>query len=254
MTLADDATSTWIRRFHPTTIAATRLVCFPHAGGSASYFHPVSVRFSPDVDVVALQYPGRQDRRHEPLIPDIEVLADRITAELLNLGEKPTVLFGHSMGAVLAFETARRLERAGAGPRSVMASGRRAPSTQRREKVHQLADDEVIRELKALNGTTSALLDDEEIIRMSLPAVRNDYTAVETYSCPPGRRITAPIVALTGDADPKTTLDEADRWRQHTDGAFRREVFPGGHFFLAERADDVAREIAAELAAVPARP
>src|SRR5204862_387521 len=80
--------------------AAVRLVCLPHAGGSASYFHPVSTRFSPQVDVVALQYPGRQDRRHEPCISDMAELADQVTAEILTLEPKPTVFFGHSMGAV----------------------------------------------------------------------------------------------------------------------------------------------------------
>src|ERR1019366_2464785 len=113
MAVTDIESSAWIRRYHPSGASTARLICFPHAGGSASYFHPVSERFSPATDVIALQYPGRQDRRHELCIRDIDVLADRITEQLLCLSHKPSVFFGHSMGATLAFEVAWRLERKG---------------------------------------------------------------------------------------------------------------------------------------------
>src|SRR5436305_687475 len=105
MTIMNHTTSAWIRRYHPAPAAAVRLVCFPHAGGSASYFHPVSARFSPGVDVEALQYPGRQDRRAEPCVTDLNELADVVTTEIRALDPLPTVYFGHSMGAALAFET-----------------------------------------------------------------------------------------------------------------------------------------------------
>jgi len=105
----------------------------------------MSTRFSPGVDVVALQYPGRQDRRHEPCIATIGELADLVAEELRSLSEKPTIFFGHSMGATLAFEVARRLEHTGPGaPGAIVASGRRGPATQRDEKVHLGSDDDVI--------------------------------------------------------------------------------------------------------------
>lgn len=244
----DHSTALWLRRFHPAEDAPVRLVCFPHAGGSASYYHPVSARFSPGVDVVALQYPGRQDRRKEPCVQDIETLADRITEQLLLLDEKPTVFFGHSMGAVLAFETALRLEHKGSHiPGGVIASGRRAPSTVRTETVHRRDDDGIIAELRLLNGTDANLLGDEEILRMALPAIRGDYAAIEKYTCAPDRTIACPITVLTGDADPRTSLPEAEAWQRHTRGDFRLEVFPGGHFFLGEHPSAVGDEIAREL-------
>src|ERR1017187_3798929 len=127
MAVTDIESRAWIRRYHPSGASTARLICFPHAGGSASYFHPVSERFSPATDVIALQYPGRQDRRHELCIRDIDVLADRITEQLLCLSHKPSVFFGHSMGATLAFEVAWRLERKGFNaPLHLTASGRRA--------------------------------------------------------------------------------------------------------------------------------
>ncbi|MEV4320382.1 alpha/beta fold hydrolase [Actinocrispum sp. NPDC049592] len=241
-------TSPWIRRYHPAPTAAVRLVCLPHAGGSASYFHPVSARFSPQTEVIALQYPGRQDRRHERTITDMHTLADQVTAELLALDPKPTVFFGHSMGAVLGFETIKRLEDGGAtGPYTLIASGRRGPSTHRDEQVHDQTDDFLIKEIKKLNGTSSTLLADDEILRMALPSLRGDYEAIETYTCPADRKINAPITVLTGDNDPKTTVDEATVWQHHTTATYRIKVFPGGHFFLQEHPTDINNEIVKEV-------
>lgn len=246
-------TTLWIRRYHPAPGAQARLICFPHAGGSASYFHPLSARFAPDVDVVALQYPGRQDRRHEPCVTDIGELADLITAEITALDGGPTVFFGHSMGAVLAFEVLCRLEqRDGPGPRALIASGRRGPSTHRTERVSEQNDEALLREIRKLNGTSNTLLADEDVLRMALPSLRADYQAIEAYRCPPERQIHAPITALTGDVDPKTTLVEVAVWASHTLGDFRVKTFPGGHFFLQDHQDAVSEEISKVLTTVTA--
>jgi surfactin synthase thioesterase subunit len=251
VTIGDKVTTPWIRRFKPTDTGYVRLVCFPHAGGSASYFNPVSARFSPGVDVVALQYPGRQDRRNEPCVTDLGILADLITGELLTLSDKPTVFFGHSMGAMLAFETAWRLEQKGIGePRALILSGRRAPSTVRDEAVHQRDDNGLIADLRLLNGTDSALMHDDEILRMALYSLRGDLEAVETY-VDAGHRVSCPITVFTGDSDPKTTVDEARQWRKHTDGTCRVRVFPGGHFFLDSHRVLINDEIAVELGKWP---
>ncbi|WP_328455647.1 thioesterase II family protein [Amycolatopsis sp. NBC_00438] len=253
MNIADNATTPWIRRYHQAAEAGTRLVCFPHAGGSASYFHPVSARFAPDVDVVSLQYPGRQDRRREPCVDTIAGLADLVTTELLALSAKPTVFFGHSMGAVLAFEVALRLADRGApGPGALIASGRRGPSTHRDERIHERDDDGIIAEVKDLNKQDLTVLGGDEILRMALPAIRNDYRAIETYTCAADRRVGCPVTVLIGTDDPKVTAEEAENWRDHTDGAFRLEVFPGGHFFLARHQGAVNGEILRELRALQA--
>ncbi|MFJ6619293.1 thioesterase II family protein [Kitasatospora sp. NPDC091335] len=237
--------SPWLIRFHPTQGAEARLVCLPHAGGSASYYFPMSRALTPRADVIAVQYPGRQDRRAEPCITDVGELADAIAAELKGHLDLPLVLFGHSFGAMLAFEVARRLEQDGhTGPLHVVASGRRAPSTHREESVHTRDDDGVIAEMRLLSGTDARLLADEELMRMALPAIRGDYTAVETYRAEPGASTRAPITVLTGDADPRTSATEAAAWQDHTSGGFALHTFPGGHFFLGDHADDVVRIVA----------
>lgn len=248
MAATDTESSAWIRRYHPSPASTVRLVCFPHAGGSATYYRPVSARFSPDVDVIALQYPGRQDRRHELCIRDIDTLADVITEQFLPLSHKPTVFFGHSMGATLAFEVAWRLEHKGFGaPLRLIASGRRAPMIDRGEKVHLKNDAGLLAEMRLLNGTEEAVLEDEEIVRMALPAIRGDYEAIETYSYVPGRTLSCPLTVLTGDADPRTTIGDAAQWRSVTTGPFRMKVFKGGHFYLAKNAAAVNDEIAADI-------
>ncbi|MFD8330062.1 thioesterase II family protein [Streptomyces lydicus] len=238
----------WIHRYHPAPDAALTLVCFPHAGGSATFYHPVSRALSPQVEVVAVQYPGRQERYGEPAIDNLAELADRAHEALAPLAGRPLALFGHSMGAVVAFEVARRMERdAGAGPRALFLSGRRAPSCRRGDRVSDGGDVALIRELRLLRGTDPAMLDDPEIVEMILPALRADYRAIESHRCPPDAAVRCPVTVLTGDADPHTTVEEARAWSGHTTGGCDTEIFPGGHFFLADRSADVLAAVARRL-------
>ncbi|MEV6118635.1 alpha/beta fold hydrolase [Streptomyces sp. NPDC052109] len=233
MTTLAEQDRLWIRRYHPRPDAAARLVCLPHAGGSASFYRPVSAGMPDSVDVLAVQYPGRQDRRHEPCATSIQELADRVTPVLLPWTDRPLLFFGHSMGATLGFEVARRLERDhGVVLHALFASARRAPSCPRDEAVHLRDDDGLIEEMRQLSGTDSAILDDVELIRMALPAIRADYRAAETYVHEAGPNLNCPVVGLVGDDDPKVTVDEARAWARHTDASFDFHVFRGGHFYL----------------------
>lgn len=237
----------WLRRFHPAPDARVRLLCFPHAGGSATFYFPVSRTLSGPVEVLPVQYPGRQDRRAEPCVGDIGELADRVVDELLSLDTKPLALFGHSMGAMVAYEVARRLESRGIKPSCLFVSGRRAPTRVRVENVHQRDDNGLIDELKKLSGTDSQILGDPDVLRMILPAIRSDYKAVESYRHEPGPPLDCPVVALTGDDDPQVTLDEAKAWSEHTVGGFELEVYQGGHFYLNSHAAAVMKTISARI-------
>ncbi|GAA3128600.1 alpha/beta fold hydrolase [Streptomyces rameus] len=238
----------WVSVSHPAPQSNVRLACLPYAGGSASFFFPVSKALHPTVEVLALQYPGRQTRLHEPRIDNVPEFADQIFAALRHLDDKPLALFGHSMGAVLAYEVALRMQDAGLpAPVRLFASGRRAPSRYRDERVHAATDAEFVAELRKLSGTNEMLLGDPEVLAMILPAIRSDYTAIERYRHEPGRRLDCPVTVLTGDSDPRVSLDEAEAWAEHTTGACETEVFRGGHFFLVDRIAEVIGLVARRL-------
>ncbi|WP_067701966.1 thioesterase II family protein [Nocardia jejuensis] len=227
----------WLRRLtsSPSDDAHT-LVCFPHAGGSAISFGPLAKSIGPDYEMLAVQYPGRQDRRREPLVGDIGELVDGLLPELTGLlgDSRAFSLFGHSMGSVVAFETSRRLESTmGATARVLFASGRRAPSAALPEvRIHQISDRELADHLVRSGGTPAALLEDPEFRRLILEVVRNDYRAIETYRCDADARVGSPIVALAGEADPDASLAQIQEWGAHTSESFSATTFPGGHFFI----------------------
>ena len=239
----------WLTVFTPAPHCKVRLVCLPHAGGSASFYFPVSRALAPGVEVLAVQYPARQTRRQEPGIDNIPDFADQIFAALRDLDDKPLALFGHSMGAILAYEVTLRMQRAGLPPPvRLFASGRRAPSRYRDERVHRGTDAEIVAELKKLGGPNPAILADPEMLAMVLPAVRSDYTAIERYRHEPGRTLDCPVSALVGDSDPRVSIDEARAWAEHTTGPFDLQTFPGGHFYLVDHGPRVIALIAEKLA------
>lgn len=247
MVETDTCDTPWVRRYRPTPEGGVRLLCFPHAGGSASFFFPFSKVLPESMEMLAVQYPGRQDRRAERCVESITEMADEIFAAVHPWTDRPVALFGHSMGAVLAFEVAHRLERAGTVPVELFLSGRNAPSRQRADNIHQRDDDGIIDQLRLLNGTDSALFGDEELLRMVLPAVRSDYTAIETYRYPGGPALTCPITALVADDDPVADPADVAEWRNHTTGGFQLRTFTGGHFYLDARRNEVADLLARQL-------
>ncbi|MFF1716844.1 thioesterase II family protein [Streptomyces sp. NPDC058268] len=211
-------------------------MCFPHAGGSATYYHPLAQapQLMEGAEVLAVQYPGRQDRRKEPFVDSVPLLADHIAAALGPFTGRPLVFFGHSMGATIAYEVACRLgaRQPASGPSWLIASGRRAPSRFRLGTVHRRTDAEIVEELRRVGGTDPAFLDDRELLATIIPVIRNDYRAIEGYRWTPSPPLTCPITALVGNQDPQTTRDEAAAWEQHTSGAFELREFAGGHFYL----------------------
>jgi surfactin synthase thioesterase subunit len=220
-------------------------VCFPHAGGSASYFFSLSERLAPGVETLAVQYPGRQDRSAEPALRSLAELADRSFDALADwTGEGPLLLFGHSLGSVLAFEVARRLEAAGTVPAWVFVSGYPAPSVLRGGDIHRRGDAGIIEELRTVGGTDPVWLEDAEFMASVLPALQADYTAIETHPRQVGVRLRAPLTMLVGDDDPHTTIAEAEAWADHTTARFDVRVFPGGHFYLDRHQAEIAALIA----------
>jgi len=224
-------------------------VCLPHAGGSASFFFPLAKALAPAVEVLAVQYPGRQDRRHEPPVDSIGGLTNRLLDVLRSVDDRPLALFGHSMGAIIAYEVALRMSDAGLpAPVHLFASGRRAPSRYRDDDFRGVSDSRLVAELKKLGGSDAAMLADPELLAMVLPAIRSDYRAVETYRHEPGRRLDCPVTVFTGDRDPRVSVEEARAWKEHSTGPSDLRVLPGGHFFLVDQAAPITATVTEKLA------
>ncbi|MEV6173549.1 alpha/beta fold hydrolase [Streptomyces sp. NPDC051954] len=249
--------STWFRRFTAASGKGPLLVCFPHAGGSATAYVPLARALPADFDVVSVQYPGRQDRyRDAPftaLAPLVEAVAEELAPELAADRGRPYALFGHSMGAIIAFETARLLAgRELPVPQRLFLSGRGAPVPRisAQDRLYGDYDDaDVLAEVRRLGGTDQAMLDDPEMLEIVLPALRADYRALGTYRWDGGEPLAAATTVLVGDSDPMVTVQEAQSWREHTSGDFALKVFSGGHFYLVDHLGGVAAAVTEGLLA-----
>ncbi|MER6531985.1 alpha/beta fold hydrolase [Streptomyces sp. NPDC001508] len=235
------------RVFHPRPHSAARLVCFPHAGGAASAFAALSAALPEDIELVAFQYPGRQDRHADPFAEDIAALAEEAVRALAEYGDQPLFLLGHSMGALTAFETARRLGRPGKVAR-LFASAARPPSQDWGERDLDTCEDrEIVAELRRLGGVPETLLQDPETVRELLRLLRADHRALRRYRCPPGAALDAPITVLLATADPKNTPGQMAGWARHTTGGLDVEGLPGGHFSLTSHQPGPARRLARRI-------
>lgn len=225
------------------------LVCLPHAGGSASYFFRFSAELHPSIEVLAVQYPGRQDRRDEPCMESVDELARHVVrATEPYWREGRLALFGHSLGASVAYEVARILEQEhGVRLDGLYVSGRQAPSRTQDRVVHRLDDRNFLSAIQRLNGTDDAIFQNEELVRMVLPALRSDYKAAETYAYRPGPKLDCPVMALAGDSDPEAPLAEVAEWRRFTNGSFCLRAYPGGHFYLNSQWDELCNDISDHL-------
>jgi pyochelin biosynthetic protein PchC len=242
------ASSVWLRRFGSPVHPWIRLVCLPHAGGSAAFFRPWRGYLPPDIELYAVQYPGRMDRFSEPCTDDMEQRAEAVCTAVAPLMDAPVALFGHSLGAVLAYEVARRLPaRARRAPILLIVSGRAAPHRQRPTSKHLASDAELWAEIGTLGGTSAELLDDADVRRTFLPALRADYRLAELYRPAPSPRLSCPVTALIGETDTEVDAEEAGCWADVTDAGFSMRTFPGGHFYLSDCPVDVLDEIQRRL-------
>ena len=218
-----------------------RLYIFPHAGGSPSFYVPFSKAFSPGMKRIAVQYPGMQNG--QTTIPGIESLAEKLYRILIKAPAGPVAFFGHSMGALVAFEVARRFESAGNPIQALFVSACAAPGRMKSEYFRELSDDDLLKFLVTISGTDPRVLDNTELVDIILPALRGYYNAIAGYICPDEATVSCPIYAFVATDDGLATDESMAGWSSHTTADFALRIFPGNHFYLAEHIPDLVAEV-----------
>lgn len=251
MTAVDGATTAtfkpWIKRYPGNGAKTGATVVFPHAGGAAIAYRALATAFAAaGMDTYVVQYPQRGDRLAHPAPASVGELA----RELFEAGNwadvGPLRLFGHCMGAVVAFEFARVAERHGVNVSALWVSASEAPSAVASSPSLPTADAEILAEMVDLGGTDPQLLADDDFVELLLMAVRADYAAFNRYACEAHTTIGADIHTLGGDRDDRIGEDVLAAWAAHTTGAFTLSMFDGGHFYVDDHLEDVA-ELVREL-------
>jgi surfactin synthase thioesterase subunit len=214
--------------------ASLRLFCFPYAGGAAAAYYTWVNYLPADIEVCAVELPGRGTRLQERPLTSIESQVELIFGGIHRHLDKPFAFWGHSMGSIIAFELARRLSREnGLLPAYLFASGRQAPHLpDKYPPAYNLPEPELLQELRRLNGTPREVLDSPELMQLMLPILRADLQAIDTYPYSPGAPLECPIMALGGVRDAEVDSDGLEGWREQTTDSFSIRMLPGDHFFL----------------------
>jgi medium-chain acyl-[acyl-carrier-protein] hydrolase len=238
----------WLFTQAPKPNPPLRLICFPYAGGSAQVYRNWHKRL-PELEVTALQYPGRGTRMFEPPCTSAQQMVDGITEALLPLLDRPFALFGYSLGSLLAFEVARNLRRQhGLAPVHLFVAARKAPQVPLTGRItHKLSDPEFIEEISRMGGTPKEILENDDLMKLVLPTLRADFQVNETYEFVAEAPFDIPMTAFGGLHDDRATEAQIAAWGEHTRAAFEYRMFDGDHFFLNPLEQELVQAVANEL-------
>lgn len=228
-----------------------RLYCLPPAGGSAALFRGWAERLPPEIEIRAIQLPGRENRFKEAPLSRLSDLIPALDA-LLESDPRPFALYGHSMGARIGYELAvSRRDRGLRLPAKLFFSGRIAPhATSRFPLMWNLPHDEFVAQLEGYGGTPRAVLEDRELMELFVPVLRADFTLLETIQFRETAPLHMPIAMFGGADDPRATPEEIREWSRYAAGAFSVHICPGGHFFIRDNEEPFMEAFRRELASV----
>ena len=241
--------SQWLPARRANSNASVRLFCFPYAGSNESAYRHWQQKLPENIEVLPVQLPGRGSRIKEPLYSELRPLVRAASEALAVEMEKPFALFGHSMGALIAFELARELRKQhGIQPAHLFISAKCSPQQQPEDPaIGRLSDAELIEILARYEGTPRELLNDAELMRLVLPVIRADMALCNSYVYEPGPPLECPITVFGGLEDHVSSRACMESWQEHTKGPFTLRMLPGGHFFINTWAVPVFEVIRQEL-------
>lgn len=222
------------------------IVVFPHAGAAAASYRALASALAAGADTYIVQYPQRADRLSEPAHETVHDLAIGLFEAGPWGSVAPLRLFGHSMGAVVAFEFARVAEERGVAVQKLWASAGPPPCVVAEMPELPTSNDEVLAELADLGGTDPELLADEEFSELLATAMRADYEAFNRYEPSPDIRVGTDIHVLGGRDDHRIAIEVLRLWARHTAGSYELSLYDGGHFYLYDHVDVVAAQVNAD--------
>lgn len=225
-----------------------RLICFPYAGAGAANYADWARLLPPDIELVAVQLPGRQNRIAEDSFRETGSLIAALGYALRPVLDGPYAFFGHSGGAIAAYELAKALRsRGGRGPEHLFLSAQPAPGTTGIRQLHDLPDDKFRAEMLALGGIEPEIASDPDVMGVLMPLLRADFRLWEGHRPSPPAPLDCPITVLCGESDHRAPRASVDRWRACTTGEFDIRVFPGGHFYFLSAVADVVSFIGRKM-------
>ncbi|QBD77286.1 thioesterase [Ktedonosporobacter rubrisoli] len=240
---------TWVIRARPNPHARLRLFCFPYSGKGASLFHTWSQELPPDIEVCAIELPGRESRFREPpftqLVPLVQELAEVLHPYL----DVPFAFFGHCVGSLISFTLARQLRRSyQVTPAFLFLAAHRAPQLPSRQiPLHALPDSEFLEGVHCLNGITEETFQNSMLMQLVLPSLRADFTLGETYQYEEDEPFACPLVVFGGRKDHLVSNEELVAWHIQTRSDFTFHLLEGGHFFLHESRQELLSEISKKI-------
>lgn len=247
----------WIVPLVKAPAGALNLFCFAYAGGGSAAFRPWKTHLPAAISLYSIQLPGRENRFTELPLTDLKQMIAPIVHGLLpELATVPYAFFGHSMGAIIAFEVTRQLQRQQAPlPRHLLVSGKKAPqSANILPPIQHLPDQAFIQALNdRYGGIDPLILQHRELLDLLLPVLRGDITAIENYCYQPDIPLACPITAYGGRQDPQVTLADLEAWREQTQypSLFQAHLLEGGHFFINESRTALLAHILSQLTSFP---
>lgn len=244
----NDRDNTWILPLRSKG-EKVRLICFPYAGGGPCIFQKWSAWLAAHVGLYSVNLPGRGTRLQEAPVSRLQPIVNALLNDLHRLRDMPFVFFGHSMGALLAFETARALRLHGiGGPCLLVASGCRPPRmAEQREKTHHLSDEAFLQKLSELGGTPNEVLQSSELMALLMPALRADFSVIDSYQYEPSFPLDYPITVVSGAQDDLAHGSMMADWRTQTSSVLSLHELQGGHFFIHTAEAELQRIITRDI-------
>jgi medium-chain acyl-[acyl-carrier-protein] hydrolase len=220
----------WFKVFAEKPDAVCRLFCFHYAGGGASAFHSWVKSIPEDVEVFAVQLPGRENRLSEYPIRELTELIQKLAIEMSTYLDKPFIFFGHSMGALISYELTCYLSNK---PEYLYVSGRPSPHLPRKSlPIHHLREEEFITEIKKFEGMPDEILNDPELRELFFPALRADLEMCEKYTFREREKLSVPVKVYGGNNDQGVNESDLLAWNYVTDSFKGIALFEGGHFYF----------------------